>query len=228
MQIYSTYKITNKVNGKIYIGQTKKGILKRWQIHIRISKTPKSKCFQLLHKAIKKYGKINFIIEEIEIFNTYEEVIKSEIYWINFYKTNVKNYGSKFGYNLTAGGEGHLGIKMTDVTKNKIRLKALGRKASESTKLIFSKMRKGKGNGMYGKNHTDNSKFKIGSTRKQLGIAKGINNPKVKLTEDQVKQIKILLKQGRKQKDIAIIYGVFKTAIQKIASGKNWSHITID
>ena len=46
------YKITNKVNGKVYIGQTTKSLKKRWTEHVYTNPTRK----YLLHKAIQKYG----------------------------------------------------------------------------------------------------------------------------------------------------------------------------
>lgn len=46
-----------------------------------------------------------------------------------------------------------------------------------------------------------------------------------KLTKDQVLEIKELLKQKIKQKDIAKKYGVSRTPISHINSGKSWKHI---
>lgn len=54
------YVITNKVNGKKYVGQTTKPIEKRFQQHMN----PSSKC-TLLAKAVQKYGKDSFIIQEV-------------------------------------------------------------------------------------------------------------------------------------------------------------------
>lgn len=56
------YKITNKVNGKIYIGQTTQTLEKRWGKHCSIPSNRKATPFQL---AIKKYGKDNFLLEEL-------------------------------------------------------------------------------------------------------------------------------------------------------------------
>jgi hypothetical protein len=54
-----------------------------------------------LHKALRKYGLENFIIEIIETCNSLDELNEKEIYWISFFKS-VNN---KFGYNLDSGGK---------------------------------------------------------------------------------------------------------------------------
>lgn len=100
------YKITNKKNGKIYIGQTIVGIDKRWRQHVADSRNKRSK----FYKAINKYGASNFIVEEVECievnFNSYnknrEEISikldRRERYWIAKYDSY------KTGYNSTKGG----------------------------------------------------------------------------------------------------------------------------
>lgn len=221
--MFYVYKITNKINNKIYIGQTE-NLKRRWRVHIRTSNKPNSKNFQLLHKAIHKYGKENFLFEEIDNFQNYKDVLTAEIKWIKYYKSNV----SEYGYNLTNGGEGHSGFKHSLIAREKIRQKALGRKASQATKDLMSKQRSGHKNGMFGKCHSKTSRKKIGNSRKLLKLGRGENNIKCKLTEQQVKEIKLLLKEGKlQQKQIAVMFNVYASAIQKIASGKNWSYIEI-
>ncbi len=61
------YKITNKVNGKIYVGQTIKTLEERFQKHCwGTTEKDKYHLNMAIKKAIKKYGKENFIIELIE------------------------------------------------------------------------------------------------------------------------------------------------------------------
>jgi group I intron endonuclease len=60
MQLFGIiYKITNKHNGKVYIGQTTKSLSYRWSCH----KLPSSGSVKL-RKAIQKYGPDSFLIEE--------------------------------------------------------------------------------------------------------------------------------------------------------------------
>lgn len=87
------YKITNKVNGKVYIGQTIRPLKVRFRQH-----TYRKDCTYLA-SAINKYGKENFTIELIETI-PYEKLNEREIYWISFYKSQNK----KYGYNLLKGG----------------------------------------------------------------------------------------------------------------------------
>ena len=61
------YKITNKINGKIYVGQTTKSLNERFQKHCwGTTQNDKYHLNMAIKKAIKKYGKENFAIELIE------------------------------------------------------------------------------------------------------------------------------------------------------------------
>lgn len=92
------YKMTNKINGKIYIGKTKKSISERIAQHINDSKREKNKN-RPIYIAIKEYGIDNFSIEEIEEVPE-EKADERERYWIEYYRS------FKFGYNSTFGGSG--------------------------------------------------------------------------------------------------------------------------
>ena len=85
------YKITNKINGKAYIGQSRK-IEQRFHEHIYANTS------SLIHKAIIKYGQNNFTFEILEECSA-EELNEKEIYWIKYYDTYEN------GYNLTLGGD---------------------------------------------------------------------------------------------------------------------------
>jgi len=82
------YKLTNKINGKIYIGQSK-NIKGRMKGH-------RDKKLTVISDAIQKYGWTNFKKEAIEIYpqNTPEEVLLyRETFWIKFLKSHVKHGG---------------------------------------------------------------------------------------------------------------------------------------
>lgn len=128
---YDVYKITNKVNNKVYIGITSKGISARWKEHIY---SAEHGCPFKLHNAIRKYGKENFSIELIDFCNSWEELTEKEQYYISEYKSLQDEYG----YNMTEGGDGTFGRCHTEETKEKIRQKAIGREVTEATRLKLS------------------------------------------------------------------------------------------
>lgn len=101
------YKITNITNGKIYIGQTRKTVQQRWNEHISAanSSSNSSDYNFLLHKAIRKYGTNNFIVETIEEVEEEENLSNREQYWINFHNSCILEEDA-CGYNMTYGGEG--------------------------------------------------------------------------------------------------------------------------
>ena len=82
------YKITNKVNKKFYIGVTTGDLKRRLRNHFQ-------KTGKYLSAAIKKYGKKNFIIEQIDSAKSNKELDKKEIQYIKKLKPH---------YNLTKGG----------------------------------------------------------------------------------------------------------------------------
>lgn len=107
MTLNYIYKITNIINNKIYIGQTRNNIEQRLRQHIEASYSNSSKkdYYFLLHKAIRKYGKENFKIEIIEEVSAEENLSEREQYWINYYNSCILEEDSH-GYNMTYGGEG--------------------------------------------------------------------------------------------------------------------------
>jgi group I intron endonuclease len=131
MRSYDVYKITNKVNNKVYIGITSKGISARWKEHIY---SAEHGCPFKLHNAIRKYGKENFSVELIDFCNSWEELTKKEQHYISEYKSSQ----DEFGYNMTEGGDGTFGRCHTEETKEKIRQKAIGREVTEATRLKLS------------------------------------------------------------------------------------------
>ncbi len=96
------YKITNNINGKIYIGQSV-SIKTRWKDHRSRQKwdrQPESH----LYNSFKTYGLTNFKFNILEKCEPYE-LNEREIFYINLYKSNKK----EFGYNLNGGGDNNIG-----------------------------------------------------------------------------------------------------------------------
>ena len=93
------YKITNNLNNKKYIGQSR-NIEKRFNKHRSESFNKNSSHYEYpLYRAIRKYGIENFsfeIIEECKI----EELNEKEEFWIKYYDSFFN------GYNQTLGGDG--------------------------------------------------------------------------------------------------------------------------
>ena len=100
---YSVYKITNKVNGKIYIGRTTGTIAKRLKEHqhAAFSKDKARNGCRLLCRAIRKYGKENFNIELLESLASFKEMKNREGELIR----SNNSYDDKIGYNLTYSTE---------------------------------------------------------------------------------------------------------------------------
>lgn len=129
------YQVKNKINCKIYIGQTiRKNINDRWNQHKRCKKDTVG---NLLYNAYMKYGIQNFEYKLICICFD-EDCNKLEIEYIQKYNTLYPN-----GYNLQVGGGNH---KLSEEIKNKIKQKKIGivnhnkgKKMSEQQKNKLSK-----------------------------------------------------------------------------------------
>jgi group I intron endonuclease len=121
------YKITNTINGKIYIGQTHQSLIRRFYTHCN-----RSNGCTILGPAITKYGKENFIIEEIDRAATTEELNAKEIHWIEFYNARCKTVG----YNVAKGGRAK---PLSSEAKLKSAESKIGKKHSVDT---IEKMKK--------------------------------------------------------------------------------------
>jgi len=156
------YCIKNTINNKEYVGLTTRTLKERWKQHIRESNreggwewnTP-------LGNAIKKYGKDSFEVFVLEECSSKTEMKQKEIQLIR----ERKSLASETGYNLTLGGDGRLGYKLSEETKRKIGEGNLGKvmsnEAKEKMSVAAKKRCVGKPSPMDGKKHTEESKQKI-------------------------------------------------------------------
>lgn len=136
------YKITSKIDGRVYIGQMGGNkIAGRWSHHKSFLSRQKH-YNKRLQEAWNCYGRDNFefkLIEDIPLYcaKTLDELEKK---WIAFYdSTNMAK-----GYNKAPGGIGNKGVKHTEEQNKK-----------------KSEMQKGKGNPFHGKAHSEKARQQI-------------------------------------------------------------------
>lgn len=119
------YKITNTVNGQMYIGQTVKTVEKRFTQHKNNSNKPYFSQL-VLYKAFNKYGIENFKCEIVEEVPN-ELLDEKEKYWIEYYDTYFN------GYNSTLGGRATplYNWDIDDIIERYLRLKSARAVAKE-------------------------------------------------------------------------------------------------
>lgn len=96
--IFTIYKSTNTVNGKVYVGQTRYSLKKRRCSHVSDALCSKKLC-RVFHAAIRKYGPDVFTWEVLQEVETANDANLAEIEWIRKLNCRVPN-----GYNLAVGG----------------------------------------------------------------------------------------------------------------------------
>ena len=231
------YCITNTVNGKQYIGQTRKEYVSaRWSEHKYNTKNNKEN--MKLYDAMRKYGVENFIFEVIEFDVPIEKLWDKEIYYIDKLKTLFPN-----GYNFAKGGGGTLGVEpwdkghhRSDETKEKIREAYTEKKRKEASIRMSGKNnpmygRSGKLNPMYnvhkygtenpffGKHHSDETKTRLSKAnnerKKQVVMIDIDTDEELCVFESLSKAREYLVNNGFKKADDAAISkcarGIYKT-----------------
>lgn len=107
------YKVTNLINGKVYVGQTIHSLEHRRSGHERDARC-KTKTTVLFHNALLKYGYDNFKWEVLKECYSQDELDYYEDYYIKEFDT----LNREKGYNLKSGGK--LGVVFTNEVKVKI------------------------------------------------------------------------------------------------------------
>ena len=159
------YKILNKVNGKMYIGQTKHTLNYRKSQHLHESKKNNN---QHIYKAIRKYGKDNFVWNVICECKNREELNEKENFFIWFLDT-FEN-----GYNKTTGGDCEYKHNEETIKILKYKRKLQPPPVSKGTirkqkDIKIKKDQSGEKNSFFGKKHTEESKRKMSESHKGRG-----------------------------------------------------------
>ena len=162
--ILRIYKITNKVNNKAYIGQTRRSLQRRFNQHCH----PNSACIKL-SRAIAKYGRENFMIEELFTSTDQEVTDMQEKELITKYKTQT------IGYNIHKGGRGNAVFKSRKGSVSSFK----GKTHTEETKAKMRGIHKGKRRNTateFKKGHkTYNKGLKIGWSPMQKKVVDIVN-----------------------------------------------------
>lgn len=214
------YKITNLLNGKMYIGQTnnpKRRERQHFSLAPSILEKNKNK---ILYNAMLKYGVQNFSFEIIE--DECEDYNEKEKFWIKELNTLIP-----FGYNMTEGGdtppvfygEEHP-MAIHDLNKIK-QIKEL----LANTKLTFSEIAKQM-------NYDDSSIYRINSGLlwydENTVYPIRIENTASFKKERMENIVYDLMNSNLTQKEIATKYKVSRTTITAINNGQNFHQDNIN
>lgn len=223
------YKTTNKLNNKVYIGKSEKEFNSNYY-----------GSGILIQRAIKKYGRKNFIVEVIDTANTIEELNEKEKIWIDSYRDH--------SYNLAEGGTGgwttkHYTLEEKQKYSNLLSLRRKGKHHTKETKQRLQEMHKGKvfgdskktsntlkkmwkdpnsifNNPEYRKRLSEAGKKRVWSDETKEKIRKskiGENSPvAVKIMVDDVLYISI--------RECAKHFGISEPAVTKRCKSKNFNN----
>ena len=108
------YKVTNMINGKVYIGKTESDLMVRKVGHYQSVKDGSETNF---HRALRKGNRGDFKWEILNEYNTKEDMDTAEINYIMEYDTY------KSGYNMTKGGDGGVTYQKGDELYERIKHK---------------------------------------------------------------------------------------------------------
>jgi group I intron endonuclease len=131
------YLITNRINSKRYVGVSVVSLIQRWRCHLSAALVGNSQT--ALHRAIRKYGPSGFRCEQIACALGADELRAVEV-------ALIRQFGSKLpnGYNMTDGGDGTAGRRVTKATKLKISAFNRGKVQSAATRAKLSAAHSGK------------------------------------------------------------------------------------
>jgi group I intron endonuclease len=217
------YKITNKLNGKQYVGQTKATPEKRFTNHVYAASNGST---AIIHNAIRKYGKDAFEIELLQECQSFEELDEAERRWIAELDTVTPN-----GYNIEEGGCRNRG-SLSEATRAKLREAARHRSPEWYTKICYA-----------ARNRSEEWKKKLAASSKgrkptprqleclvagrQSGVWRhsqvGEDNGNAILTWEKVSQIREMYATGNySQEQLGLLFGVKQVTVSAIVRYRIW------
>ena len=212
------YKATSP-DGKVYIGQTVKSLARRKNDHsYRAKKGDQRGAFQL---ALLEHGFSAFTWEQIDTAETKEELDAKEKHWIAHY--NSMDPGK--GYNLTIGGRIFTPSLETRLKISKAHYGMKYRNGEKASIEVRKRMSESHKNSIAVKGHINSLAAK----------SRGVPQPKVwgekcgkaTIDTDIATKIKLDLKKGAKNCDIARKHNVSKMIVTQIKTGRTWAWLKI-
>jgi hypothetical protein len=159
------YLVTNKINGKQYVGQTTYTLNHRWRGgHCADARKGEK---TIICSAIRKYGDENFSVKQIATADSLTELNALEIYYIKTFNTI-----RPAGYNLDEGGNSRL---THPESRQKLSLAMMGNTngrfckgivKSDETRRKLSVARKGRPSNRKGATHTLEARAKMSASHK--------------------------------------------------------------
>ena len=145
------YKITDLIDGKVYIGQTINKLKRRFS-RLRFNR--------FLKRTIKLHGIKNFELSIIQSCSSINELNEREQFWISFYDST----DNRRGYNLQSGGKN---CRVHESTKKVLSKKCSGWHHTERAKQKISEAQMGSKHWAYGKKFS--SKYKENLSKSHMG-----------------------------------------------------------
>jgi group I intron endonuclease len=187
------YIVENKINNKVYIGQTIQKLSERWSRHCKQSGLSKSELNMNIKRAILKYGKDNFSIRTLEICNR-NDLNDREIYWIEKHNSYIDGYNSNRGGNLSKICELKIDKSehpnIVELYKSKFSLRSIAAEYNVDKKTISSII-------------------------DRLNVEKNTRRA-YKYSSEFLKEIKALLDSGVSGKELSEKYNISKSYLSQI------------
>jgi len=193
------YLITNKANGKMYVGQHAGDDLKvYWDRNVWLAESG-YQGKRALYRAIRKYGLDGFDVKTLVIVGTKQEMDYYEIALIRMWDTT----NPEKGYNITHGGYGSLGVKMSAETRAKMSESRTGLVMPESHRQKLSERSMGNkyalGRKMTKENHEKLMAAHVGAKRSDEARERMRQSHLGKKLSEETKQRMRLAQQRRRE-----------------------------
>lgn len=163
------YTITNTIDGKIYVGYTKHLSQRRFEHMSKLSKGNHTSTH--LQYAVNQYGVENFIYETLEECPRHL-LVAMEHYWCNILDT----HNPKRGYNILPTHPEGENKRLSEETKQKIRIARAKQVITEEHKQAISKASKGRPR-KKGVKLSQEHKNKVSKSLLEFAKNGGYNNP---------------------------------------------------